>query len=77
MRCGLELGERGLEFPAKERKLIISGLPELRLTSLSVSVFWNKAGKVSGGAECVRVLSSLLPSCLKAFSSNKLISMLQ
>lgn len=42
--CGLELGKRRLEFPAKEKKLIRSGLPELWLKRPSVSVIWKKQG---------------------------------
>lgn len=42
--CGLELRKRRLEFPAKEKKLIRSGLPELWLRRPSVSVIWKKRG---------------------------------
>lgn len=50
--CGLELGKRRLEFPAKEKKLIRSGLPELWLRRPSVSVIWKKQGT---GAERSRM----------------------
>lgn len=42
--CGLELGKRRLEFPAMEKKLIRSGLPELWLKRQCVSVIWKKQG---------------------------------
>lgn len=42
--CGPELGKRRLEFPAKEKKLIRSGHPELWLRRPSVSVIWKKQG---------------------------------
>ena len=58
-----ESGEGGWSSRGKkERELIRSALPELRLTTRRVSVSRNKWEQVLSGAEWSSVLSSVLPS---------------
>lgn len=57
-----------LEFPAKERKLITPGLPQLWLKGQSLSRTWNKWEQVLSRAECI-----FCYNLLGAFSSNECV----